>query len=154
MVQRRVDNSASLLTIGYQGRTLSELVGRLVRHEVRVLIDVRESARSRRPEFNERRLAEAVTGRGISYLHVPNLGSKAAARHDLYASGDFERFAGLYLSYVRRWRLPEMKELCRLIGREGVVCILCYEADHEHCHRSIVAREAIRLRSKVQVQHI
>jgi len=95
-----------------------------------------------------------VRAKGIDYLHIPTLGSKTAARHDLYETGDFERFAGLYLSYVRRWRVPDLKELCRLASREGVVCIMCYEADHEQCHRSIVASEAIRLRSTVHVEHI
>lgn len=144
----------ALFTVGYQGRTLSDLVMRLAHHDVRMLIDVREKARSRRPEFNQRVLAEAVRASGIGYAHVPSLGSKTPARRDLYATGDFDRFAGLYLSYVRRWRISELRELCRLVAREGVICILCYEANHEQCHRSIVAREATRLDSAVSVQHI
>lgn len=144
----------SLLTIGYQGRTLTVLVNRLLAHNVRILIDVRESARSRRPDFNAQRLADAVRANGIGYVHLPNLGSKAASRRELHATGDFERFAGFYLSYVRRWRVPELRELYRLTSREGVACILCYEADHEQCHRSIIAREATRLYSTLAVQHI
>src|SRR5207237_3004513 len=137
----RTYETRSLLTIGYQGRTLSQLVARLVKRDVRVLIDIREKARSRRPEFNERQLADAVRRRGIEYLHLPSLGSKTAARRELYATGDFERFAGFYLSYVRRWRIPEVRELYRLIYREGVVCILCYEADTDQCHLSLVGSE-------------
>lgn len=145
---------ASLLTIGYQGRSLNQLVTRLRSHDVRTLVDIREVARSRRPDFNQRQLAEAVEAAGIGYLHMPQLGSKTAARRELHETGDFDRFAGLYLSYVRRWRLAQVRELCRLADQSGAVCILCYEADHDQCHRSIVASEVARLTSRVLVQHL
>jgi len=150
----RATRSAALLTIGYQGRSLVDLVRRLRAHDVHTLVDVREIARSRRPDFNQGRLADAVRTADIAYLHMPELGSKGAARRELYETGDFERFAGLYLRYVRRWRLAQVRQLCQLADRSGVVCILCYEADHEVCHRSIVANEAVRLKTKVFVQHL
>jgi len=145
-----------LLTIGYQGRSLSGLVRRLRDRQVVLLIDVREIARSRRPEFNGSRISAALARTGIRYEHAPQLGSPSTLRRALYESGDFERFAGLYLAYVRRWRTDDVADLTRTVRREGTVCILCYENDAELCHRHIVAAEALRSRggSRLTVEHI
>jgi uncharacterized protein (DUF488 family) len=139
-------SGSRLLTIGYQGRSLSDLVRRLRQRRVVLLVDVREIARSRRPEFNAAPLAAALERAGIRYEHAPQLGSPTRLRKALYESGDFERFAGLYLAFVRRWRTDDVADLARVVRREGTVCILCYESDAELCHRHIVATEALRAR--------
>jgi uncharacterized protein (DUF488 family) len=155
-MQHEPASGSRLLTSGYQGRSLEALVRRLRSRDVRLLVDVREIARSRRPEFNQTRLAAALERAGIRYRHAPELGSPSTMRRALYASGDFERFAGLYLAYVRRWRLDEFASLTRLVRREGTVCILCYENDATACHRHIVASEALRARGGggLTVEHI
>jgi len=149
-------SGSRLLTIGYQGRSLDALVRRLRSRDVRLLVDVREIARSRRPEFNQSRLSAALKRAGIGYQHVPELGSPSTMRRALYESGDFEHFAGLYLAYVRRWRLDDVASLTRLVRREGTVCILCYENEATACHRHIVASEALRARggSHLVVEHL
>jgi uncharacterized protein (DUF488 family) len=143
-----------LLTIGYQGRSLHDLIARLVANDVRLLLDIREVARSRRPEFNANRLAAAANAAGISYRHVPKLGSSRKLRAHLYETRDFDRFAGFYLAYVRRWRLSEVRSVANAARREGTVCILCYESDHALCHRGIVAAEALRAHRKLEVLHL
>ena len=149
-------SGSRLLTIGYQGRSIEALVQRLRAHDVRLLVDVREFARSRRPEFNQTRLSGALERAGIRYQHAPELGSPSGLRRALYETGDFERFAGLYLAYVRRWRAGDVAGLTRLVRREGTVCILCYENDASECHRHIVAAEALRVRGggKLLVEHL
>lgn len=143
-----------LVTIGYQGRSLDDLVRRLVRNDVQLLLDIRQSARSRRPEFNGSRIAEAATHVGIRYRHVPSLGSSRHLRAHLYETGDFDRFAGFYLGYVRRWRRKDVRDIAAAARREGTVAILCYEADHELCHRGIVAAELLRTHRQLQVLHL
>src|SRR5258708_7875988 len=155
-MQHEPASGSRLLTIGYQGRSLEGLVRRLRSRDVRLLVDVREIARSRRPEFNQSRLSDALERAGIRYQHAPELGSPTAMRRALYETGDFDRFAGLYLAYVRRWRLDDVASLTRLVRREGTVCILCYENEASACHRHIVASEALRARggSELTVEHI
>ncbi len=142
-----------LVTIGYQGRSLHGMIARLVANDVRLLLDIRAVARSRRPEFNAKRIAAAAGAAGIAYRHVPELGSSRKLRAHLYETRDFDRFAGLYLAYVRRWRLPEVHSVAKA-ARAGTVCILCYEADHALCHRGIVASEALRTHRKLEVLHL
>ena len=129
---------------------------RLRTHGVRLLVDVRAVARSRRPEFNGVRLAAALERAGIRYQHAGELGSPGSLRRALHESGDFERFAGLYLAHLRRWRKDDVADLRRLVRREGTVCILCYENEAARCHRHIVASEILRARCGLGlvVEHI
>lgn len=143
-----------LVTIGYQGRSLDGLVRRLARHDVRLLLDIRKVARSRRPEFNGQRIADALERAGIGYEHVPNLGSSPALRAHLYETNDFDRFAGFYLAYVRRWRVSEVRAVANAARREGTIAILCYESDHSACHRGIVAAEALRTHRQLEILHL
>lgn len=147
-------SSERLATIGYQGRTLRQLVRRLAENDVRVLLDIRKVARSRRPDFNGHRIEAAVGRAGITYRHVPTLGSSRRLREHLYETGDFERFRGLYLAYVRRWRRSEVRALASEARREGTICILCYESDATTCHRGIVAAEALRADGKLEILHL
>ena len=151
---RQVAQVERLATIGYQGRTLRQLVRRLREHDVRVLLDIRKVARSRRPDFNGTRMASALMRAGIEYQHLPALGSSQRLREHLYQTGDFERFRGLYLAYVRRWRRAEVRALARAARREGTICILCYESDAASCHRGIVAAEALRTHGKLEILHL
>jgi len=93
---------------------------------------------------------------GIRYEHMPELGSPSSLRRALHETGDFDRFADLFLAYVRRWRTGDVAGLTRLVRREGTVCILCYESDAAQCHRRILATEAVRVRGgrALIVQHI
>jgi uncharacterized protein (DUF488 family) len=155
-MQHEPVSGSRLLTIGYQGRSLEALVRRLRSRDVRLLVDVREIARSRRPEFNQARLSGALGRAGIRYQHAPELGSPSSLRRALYESGDFDRFADLYLAYVRRWRTDDVADLTRAVRREGRLCILCYESDARLCHRGIVASEVLRARGGkgLLVEHI
>lgn len=149
-------SGSCLFTIGYQGRSLEQLITTLRRHDVRLLIDVREVARSRRPEFNAAHLSVKLARWDIGYKHFPTLGSPRRLRATLFETHDFERFAGLYLAYVRRWRLPVVDELRRLARHRGMVCILCYESDAAACHRGILADEARSRahRQPLMIRHI
>jgi uncharacterized protein (DUF488 family) len=40
-----------------------------------------------------------------------------------------------------------------LVKKSGPVCILCYERDHQHCHRQWIA-EIIEDRDSVKVENL
>ena len=61
--------------IGYQGRTLDELIECLRSASITTLIDVRELPWSRRAEFAKKRLAERLAQEGIRYLHLKSAGN-------------------------------------------------------------------------------
>jgi uncharacterized protein YeaO (DUF488 family) len=47
----------------------------------------------------------------------------------------------------------EMDELSALVMKAGPVCLLCYERDHTHCHRQMIA-EIIEERDGVAVRNL
>jgi uncharacterized protein (DUF488 family) len=127
-----------VVTLGYEGRTIDDLVESLAGEDVEVLIDVRLNAMSRKPGFSRRRLAEAVATAGIEYVHEPGLGNPKDNRPG-FAKGDPDSV----LRYVARLddeAADAYADLLHLV-RERAVALLCFERDHRHCHRTcIVAR--------------
>ena len=47
----------------------------------------------------------------------------------------------------------ELDELSALVKKAGPVCLLCYERDHEHCHRRWIA-EIIEERDGVKIENL
>jgi uncharacterized protein (DUF488 family) len=128
---------ASMFTIGYQGTTLERLIESLAGADVSVVIDTRDTPHSRRPEFRPRSLEAALSEVGIRYLPARALGAPRDLR--AMASGDWDGFADGYrkrLSLVRK----ELESLVPIVAGERV-CLLCFEADPDACHRSLLAHE-------------
>ncbi len=140
-----------LFTIGYEGRDVPDLVGRLVEHGVDVLVDVRERAQSRKTGFSKTALSEELGDAGIDYLHVPALGSPRALRQWARETGDVDTF---FVEYRRHLdgHLDSIRQVADL-GRSKRICLLCFEEDHRMCHRSVVARSA-RASMRGRIQHL
>jgi hypothetical protein len=105
--------------------------------DVSVVVDTRDTPNSRRPEFRPRSLESALSGVGIRYLPARALGAPKGLR--ALASGDWDGFADGYrerLSLVRE----ELEVLLPIVATERV-CLLCFEADPDACHRSLLAHE-------------
>ncbi len=142
-----------LFTIGYEQTPAKSVLDELERAGVKLLVDVRAVASSRRPGFSKSQLAAGLDARGISYLHLRGLGTpkdgRIAAR-----SGKFD---ALHTIYARHLKTPqareELDELSSLVKTSGPVCILCYERDHLHCHRRWIA-EIIEDRDRVRIENL
>src|ERR1700709_2611283 len=124
-----------LFTIGYEQTPPKAVLDELERAGVKLLVDVRAVAASRRPGFSKRQLAAGLDERGIAYLHLRGLGTPAEGRQAA-RSGRFEelfRLCGEHLAPPQaREQLDELTSIVRT-GRR--VCLLCFERSHEHCHR-------------------
>ena len=126
----------TLFTIGYQGATVERLVETLAAADVSILIDTRETPMSRRPEFRRKSLEATLSDAGIRYLSVPALGAPKLLRARV---GDWDVFAEGYrerLGFVRE----ELERILPLVTAERA-CLLCFEADPDACHRSLLAHE-------------
>ncbi len=64
-----------LLTIGYEGTTLANVLAALRAARTELLIDVRAVASSRKPGFSKNLLAGSLADAGIGYLHLQALGT-------------------------------------------------------------------------------
>jgi uncharacterized protein (DUF488 family) len=142
-----------IATIGYQAATVGSFLDALREHDVELLVDVRAIASSRRPGFSKSRLAANLGEAGIGYLHLRGLGTPAEGR----AAARAGRYAELRRIYLEHLGTPgardELEALADLVRSGPRICLLCFEADPRHCHRSLVAA-ALAERTPVRVTHL
>lgn len=144
---------ATLFTIGYEKARPDAVLGELKRARVKLLIDTRAVAASRRPGFSKRALAAALDENGIGYLHLQKLGTPAEGRAAA-RSGDL---ATLWRIYDKHLKTPDAKEatdeLISLVKSGQRLCLLCYERDPAQCHRSRIA-EIVQKRARTAVKDL
>ena len=139
-----------LFTIGYEGKTVDELLGALQEAQVELLIDVRAVAASRRPGFSKTALAGALKERGIDYLHLRPLGTPNAGREAARKG----RIAEMRAIFEEQLDLPEAEAaLARALDEAGErrSALLCFEAGAGGCHRSIVAE---RMMERLELERV
>ena len=142
-----------LFTIGYEQTPPKAVLDELERSGVKLLVDVRAVASSRRPGFSKNQLAAGLDERGISYLHLRGLGTPTEGR-EAARGGKFEALHKIYAKHLKTPQArEELDELSALVKKSGPVCILCYERDHLHCHRQWIA-EIIEERDGVRVENL
>jgi uncharacterized protein (DUF488 family) len=142
-----------LFTIGYEQTPQKAVLDELEQAGVKLLVDVRAIASSRRPGFSKSQLAAGLDQRGISYIHLRGLGTpkegRLAAR-----SGDIATLQRIYTKHLKTPQArEELDELSALVKASGPVCLLCYERDHTHCHRRWIA-EIIEDRDEVKIENL
>lgn len=131
----------SLMTIGYEGLSLERYMVILLRHDVRVLCDVRKNAYSQKFGFSKSQLAKACDGVGIRYEHLPNLGIISEKRKDLREQADYDRLFDEYEATVLNEARNELNHIYRLLRNDRRIALTCFEHDPAQCHRSRIAKK-------------
>src|SRR5256714_10916340 len=124
-----------LFTIGYEQTPPKAVLDELENAGVKLLVDVRAVAASRRPGFSKRQLAAGLDERGISYLHLRALGTPKEGRLAARSGNAAE----MYRIYETHLKTPEAREaldeLTSLVRPRKRLCLLCYERSPDQCHR-------------------
>ena len=127
-----------IATTGYESETQPDVISRLKAAGIELVIDVRAVASSRRAGFSKTLLAGSLREAGIDYLHLRDLGTPKAGRQAARAG----RFAEMQAIFSDHMQEPQA-QLALVQATEATVarrsCLLCYEHDPAHCHRTIVA---------------
>lgn len=125
----RQKESSMLLSIGYQKRTVPEVISLLKHHGVEILVDVRSKPYGRAYHFNKKAFSQALAENGIEYLWKGD------------TLGGFSQIAEDSIMNLSAWQ------------EDKKACLMCMEADPLQCHRHYEI--AKRLRGyNVQVGHI
>lgn len=134
-----------LVGVGYEGRTVDELVAQLVAMGVSRLVDVRLTPISRKPGLSKTALGHGLRAAGIAYEHRRELGNPKANRAG-FAGPAFEREDALaqYRMLLRRPEASDALDEVANAGQRERVAVLCFEADQSRCHRDVVLHEAQR----------
>ena len=122
---------ARVLSLGYERRTVNEIIDILTSHRIKKLLDVRELPHSRRKGFSKNALAASLEAVGIKYVHL-----RSAGNPHRQEKKDIEHCLRLYRSYLKR--KPEVIHLIVNEIAKTNTAVLCYERQHGNCHRSIL----------------
>ena len=145
--------SRKLFTIGYEQTPSKAVLDELESAGVKLLVDVRAVTSSRRPGFSKNQLAAGLDERGIAYVHLKGLGTRMEGR----LAARSGQYGVLEKIFARHLKTPqareELDELSALVKKAGPVCLLCYERNHEHCHRRFIA-EIIEERDGVKIENL
>ncbi len=143
---------SELLTIGYEGATLPDVLAALGRARVDLLIDVRAVPRSRKPGFSARLLAGSAEAAGIGYRHLQRLGTPKPGR-DAARAGDAATMTAIFTAHMAGDEPQAALAEAVTLAQERRACLLCFERDPHFCHRTIVA-ELIAARTGQGVVHL
>lgn len=144
--------SAALYTVGYQGRTIDELLDELAAAGVKRLVDVRELPLSRKRGFSKTSLGESLDAVGIEYVHLKPLGNPKENR-ERYWSGDVEGGATIYRRHLHNGSRAALGDLAESLDGDSV-CLLCFERDHALCHRDVIVESLCELRPDLVIEHL
>lgn len=139
-------------TIGYEGADLASFLAKLASAGIKQVIDVRELPLSRKRGFSKSALAAALAESGIQYLHLRDLGDPKPGR-EAARRGDRLAFQRIYTRHLEgsaaQTALAEASRQATALRS----CLLCFERDHDGCHRSIVA-DALTAATGIGVTHL
>jgi uncharacterized protein (DUF488 family) len=140
-------------TIGHSTRPLAEFLELLTANEIEAIADVRRFAASRKyPHFNADALRDSLSGIGVEYVPLPELGGRRRPRPDsrntVWRSESFRGYADYMETEEFRAGIDRLLDLA---GRKRTA-VMCAEAVWWRCHRSLIA-DYVKARG-ISVRHI
>lgn len=148
-------NEVVLFTIGYEGGSLENYLNRLIKNDVRVLIDVRNNPLSMKFGFSKSQLKRYCESIDIQYVHFPEVGIVSDKRQELNSQEDYDNlFADYRLNSLPNTTATQEKILATLKIHERIA-LTCFEANYCQCHRSHLAHSISNLPDfRYVVKHI
>lgn len=141
----------TIYTIGYEGIDIDAFMSLLREHDIEMVVDVRELPLSRKPGFSKKALADMLNLGGLEYVHLPDLGCPKPIRDRYRADGNWKRYKERFLKYLDT-QDEALAELASMAAGSNCA-LLCFEADYNYCHRSMVA-DAVKRLSGARISHI
>ena len=141
----------TIYTIGYEGIDIEKFLMLLREHGIDTVVDVRETPLSRKVGFSKKALANILNISGLEYVHMADLGCPKPIRDQYRTDGSWKRYTKGFLQYLNTQEdaISELSDL----AESSSCALLCYEADYNFCHRSMVAN-AVMKHSGAKVRHI
>lgn len=127
-------------SLGYQLRNLDEFVALLQEAGVSVVVDVRETAWSRKPGFSKNALSAGLANAGIQYQHWPQAGNPKNLRTEAASHLAILQAYDAHLSQQPATVEVVAGALNQLLAEGHTPCLVCYERHPDDCHRSILLR--------------
>ena len=134
----------TLFTIGYEGISLEKYINKLIKNNVKVIVDVRRNPLSRKFGFSKLQLKSTIEKFGIEYIHMPSLGIEADLRNDLKTIDDYNILFEEYEKTLA-FKFNELQMLNELIDSKKRIALTCFESDTRMCHRTRIKNKLVEL---------
>lgn len=141
----------TIYTIGYEGLDIERFLSLLQEHGIETVVDIRELPLSRKRGFSKNILSDTLGFCGLDYVHIPELGCPKGIRNRYRADNNWGTYKAAFSQYLQTQRnaIADLSTMAAITN----YALLCFEADFNYCHRSIVA-DAVNKLSGALVHHI
>ncbi|MBY0270358.1 MAG: DUF488 domain-containing protein [Burkholderiales bacterium] len=141
----------TIYTIGYEGLDIERFLSLLQAHGIETVVDIRELPLSRKRGFSKNVLSDTLGFCGLNYVHIPELGCPKSIRTRYRTDGNWSTYKVAFSQYLQT-QSDAIADLSTIAAITNCA-LLCFEADFNFCHRSIVA-DAVNKLSGTPVCHI
>lgn len=149
------DDNIVLYTIGYEGISLEAYLNKLIKNDVRLLVDVRKNALSQKYGFSKSLLKKVCESVGIEYIHIPEVGIISEKRQELNTQLDYDKLFLEYQKTTLEETVDYQKNILYLLNKYKRIALTCFEADICQCHRKPLAEAISNLKDfKYELKHI
>lgn len=136
---RKDYSEVTLFTIGYEGNSLEEYLNKLVRNDVKLLVDVRKNPASMKFGFSKSLLTKYCASLDIQYIHIPEVGINSDQRQDLKTQKDYDELFDVYKKTTLKETSIFQQKIIDLLIKHTRIALTCFEADICQCHRKPLA---------------
>lgn len=155
LLAKPTNDKTTLYTIGYEGISLEEYLNRLIKNDVKVLVDVRNNALSMKFGFSKTQLKNFCASLNIEYLHIPEVGIQSDQRQELKTQTDYDNLFEIYKNQNLKKTLSQQEQILNLLKEKKRIALTCFEANICQCHRKHLAEAIIKLPEwKYELKHI
>ena len=136
-----LNSETVLYTIGYEGISLEAYLNKLIKNDIKLLIDVRRNPLSQKYGFSKKLLSDFCTRLNIDYIHIPEVGIDSSKRRELNSQDDYDTLFEDYKNTVLLETAEAQDRILQLINKHKRVALTCFEADNCQCHRTHLAEK-------------
>jgi uncharacterized protein (DUF488 family) len=148
-------NKTVLFTIGYEGISLEEYLVRLLKNDVKILVDVRNNPLSMKYGFSKNQLKKYCESLGIKYVHIPEVGIQSEQRQELNTQDDYDKLFATYRKQNLTRTTNAQTNILNLLKANKRIALTCFEANICQCHRKHLAEAIETLPGfEYKVEHI
>jgi uncharacterized protein (DUF488 family) len=144
-----------LYTIGYEGISIEEYLVRLLKNDIKVLVDVRNNPLSMKFGFSKSELKKYCNSVGIEYEHIPEVGIQGEQRRELNTQSDYDKLFADYRKNKIPQTITQQQHILNLLKQHHRIALTCFEADIYRCHRKYLAEAIAHLPGfEYEIKHI
>ena len=133
------DEESILFTIGYEGISLEMYLQKLVRNNIKLLVDVRKNPLSMKFGFSKALLKRYCNSLDIEYMHFPEVGITSDKRQQLETQSDYDRLFEVYCETTLSETVDIQNQILGLLKQYSRIALTCFEAEPCQCHRTHLA---------------